>query len=396
MNGACRVAGSVAVTAALVVAGGGVTAAAAQAAKRPGGLSEKAATQIAALQGIKQSQSKAEQKLDSRLVVTLRRQRDRQATAAAPQLDTGVAVSKGATEVDVRVKAVSKDLLDRLEKAGAHVRAVSKSGSIRASLPLASLERVAAYSDVLKVQVAAGAITARMTGRPGISRPVESKEARAKRVERQLTAALADVEQGSVVSEGDKTHAADVARARHRVTGVGVKICALSDGVDSLEVSQAAGELPDVDVLPGQGGGPGEDEGTAMLELIHDLAPNAELGFATAFISDASFAENIRKLRFDADCDVIVDDVLYFNESPFQDGPIAQSVNAVTADGALYFSSAGNQGNALDGTSGNYESDFVDSGLQAGKLVARRTTSIREPAFRSGSRFRRRRARRCP
>ena len=66
---------------------------------------------------------------------------------------------------------------------------------------------------------------------------------------------------------------------------------------------------------------------------------------------------------------MIVDDVLYFNESPFQDGPIAQAVNAVTADGALYFSSAGNEGNTLDGTSGNYEGDFVGSGRTVGKFA---------------------------
>ena len=66
---------------------------------------------------------------------------------------------------------------------------------------------------------------------------------------------------------------------------------------------------------------------------------------------------------------MIVDDVLYFNESPFQDGPIAQAVNAVTADGALYFSSAGNEGNTLDGTSGNYEGDFRGSGRAVGKFA---------------------------
>ena len=170
-----------------------------------------------------------------------------------------------------------------------------------------------------------------------------------------------------VVSEGDKAHAADLARTRRRVTGTGVKLCALSDGVDSLAASQAAGELPAVDVLPGQAGD--GDEGTAMLEILHDVAPKAELGFATAFTSDASFADNIRALRFQAGCDVIVDDVLYFNEHPFQDGPIARAVNAVTADGALFFSSAGNEGNTLDGTAANYEGDFADSGRGVGKFA---------------------------
>ena len=105
-----------------------------------------------------------------------------------------------------------------------------------------------------------------------------------------------------------------------------------------------------------------------MLEILHDLAPKAELGFATAFTSDASFADNSAP-RFEAGCDVIVDDVIYFNEHPFQDGPISRSVNAVTADGALYFSSAGNEGNTLDGTAANYEGDFVDSGRGVGKFA---------------------------
>lgn len=98
-----------------------------------------------------------------------------------------------------------------------------------------------------------------------------------------------------------------------------------------------------------------------MLEIIHDLAPGAQLYFATAFVSWAGFAQNILDLRA-AGCDIIVDDVEYFNESPFQDGIIAQAVNSVTADGALYFSSAGNSGNLNDGTSGVWEGDFVNGG----------------------------------
>ena len=102
-----------------------------------------------------------------------------------------------------------------------------------------------------------------------------------------------------MTSEGDRAHAADTARGASRITGTGVKLCALSDGVDSLAASQAAGELPAVDVLPDQAGG--GDEGTAMLEIMHDVAPGAALGFATADIGDASFADNIRALRFQAD-----------------------------------------------------------------------------------------------
>jgi hypothetical protein len=48
-------------------------------------------------------------------------------------------------------------------------------------------------------------------------------------------------------------------------------------------------------VLPGQAGS--GDEGSAMLEIVHDLAPGAQLMFATAFGSQASFAANILALR---------------------------------------------------------------------------------------------------
>jgi hypothetical protein len=76
---------------------------------------------------------------------------------------------------------------------------------------------------------------------------------------------------------------------------------------------------------------------------------------------DADFANNIRALR-KAGCDIIVDDIIYFREPVFQDGIIAQAVNDVTASGALYFSSAGNEGNKNDGTSGVWEGNFVDGG----------------------------------
>src|SRR6185503_3217206 len=90
-----------------------------------------------------------------------------------------------------------------------------------------------------------------------------------------------------------------------------------SDGVSSLAASQALGDLGPVTVLPGQGGA--GDEGTAMLEIVHDLAPGAQLYFATAVNSIAGFAQNIRALRT-AGCDIIIDDVFYYVETPFQDG----------------------------------------------------------------------------
>ncbi|WP_443732123.1 S8 family serine peptidase [Solirubrobacter phytolaccae] len=293
------------------------------------------AKQIEALQKIKRSLSPGERKLDGRLAVELRQGK------------------AGTTEVDITVSKPDEALVARLQQAGATVRHVASTGEIRAAVPASALRTVATWGAVERIEPAAQAMTARIGGR------TLSKEERA-----EITAAA---RAAVVTSEGVRAHAADTARETTKVTGIGTKLCALSDGVDSLAASQAAGELPAVDVLPDQAGS--GDEGTAMLEILHDMAPGAELGFASAFISDASFADNIRALRSEAGCDVIVDDVLYFNESPFEDGPIAQAVNDVTADGALYFSSAGNEGNVLDGTSGNYEGDFRGSGQTVGKFA---------------------------
>ena len=344
-------------------------------AKAPDDPTTRAYAQIAALQQLKKSLTPAERKLDSRLAVELRKRNGKVAANALPQLGTGVEVSKsGTTEVEVHAEKAGDELVSRLRKLGAGIRFRSPAtGTVLVEAPLTALPEIAGWKDVTGVNLKHGLISARQTG-PGATKASESKEAKAARIETAVRAVqaapkvAAAASQGSVVSEGDRTHAADTARTRYKVTGTGVKVCALSDGVDSLTASQASGDLPaDVDVLPGQEGS--GDEGTAMLEIIHDLVPNAKLGFATAFTSEASFAENIRALRFTGGCDIIVDDVVYYHESPFQDGLPARAVNDVTADGAYFFSSAGNEGNTLDGTSGNWEGDFADSGRGIGKIA---------------------------
>ena len=77
-----------------------------------------------------------------------------------------------------------------------------------------------------------------------------------------------------------------------------------------------------------------------MLQIVHDMAPKARLGFATANGGQLNFADNIRSLAglpgaphavagFKAD--VIVDDIIYPDEPMFQDGIIAQAVDEVVA-----------------------------------------------------------------
>lgn len=291
---------------------------------------------INALQGIKKTLTPAELKQSSQLVVEKRLRADRTLAAELPGYQSGVAVSQAST-VSVDITGAAGTAVSRAVKAaGGTVRDATPDGSVRADLPLSAVDAIAARTDVTTVAPAAQAMT--------WNEPSPQQQLAAK--------AVAAVQ----VSEGDKAHGADTARTKYGVDGTGIKVCVLSDGVDSLSKSQSAGELPTVDVLSGQAGS--GDEGTAMLEIVHDLAPGATLGFATAFGSEAGFAANIRALRTTGKCTVIVDDVAYFDESPFQDTQVAQAVNDVTAAGAEYFSSAGNSGNLTDGSSGYYEGDF--------------------------------------
>ena len=81
-----------------------------------------------------------------------------------------------------------------------------------------------------------------------------------------------------------------------------------------------------------------------MLQIVHDVAPGAGLAFYTAENSEADFAAGIGKLAA-AGATVIADDVGYFDEPFFQDGIVAQAIDAVEAKGVAYFSAAGNNSN---------------------------------------------------
>jgi N-acetylneuraminic acid mutarotase len=353
-----------------------------------GQISERALKQIQALIREKSSRTAAQKKMDVAILDTVRMRRNEPIAAGVPRLQTNVNVDVDETILLDISAEVTDNLIRQIESTGGQVSSsFPQFNTLRARVPATEIERLAELNEVKLISRAAQARThsgKMIADRSGSHtapqpRPRIPFDVRASHIRSQLPTILASLPKtwlrssraisaltGSVNSQGDRTHNADIARATFGVNGTGIKIGVLSDSVDRLAESQASGDLGPVTVLPGQSGnslcnGLCSGEGTAILEVIHDLAPGAQLFFATAFISPAGFAQNILDLRA-AGCDIIVDDVEYFNESPFQDGIVAQAVNSVTADGALYFAAAGNDGNLSDNTSGVWEGNFVNGG----------------------------------
>ena len=219
--------------------------------------------------------------------------------------------------------------------------------------------------------------------------PVTQLDAATARAEvHSIRAAMSRTRTGAVTSQGDFVQHSDVVRSANSLSGAGVTVGVLSDSYDCYAVYAAnnvpaggaagyanngflataatdvsTGDLPsNVNVLEeaeaGQGGCmaygaptqlPFGDEGRAMLQIVHDVAPGASLAFYTAENSEADFANGIGKLAASvaaggAGAKVIADDVGYFDEPFFQDGIVAQAIDAVEANGVAYFSAAGNDG----------------------------------------------------
>jgi hypothetical protein len=158
-----------------------------------------------------------------------------------------------------------------------------------------------------------------------------------------------------LVSEGDATQNSDVARNKYNLSGAGVKVGVLSDSYNKLAngtqeaLDIATSELPpnvqdEYNGISWDNPFGGQDEGRAMLQIVHDVAPGADLAFRNGFLSESDFAKGIRDLFDYAACDIIVDDILYITEPFYTDGLVSQAIDFVTSQGVTYFTSAGNFG----------------------------------------------------
>jgi hypothetical protein len=185
---------------------------------------------------------------------------------------------------------------------------------------------------------------------------------------------------GPVATQGDYAQGSAAIRAAYpTITGTGITVGVLSDSFDCYSVyanpanhvpvsgyqgyasngftadyatDESTGAMPaGVKVVeeascldygaPDQG--PFSDEGRAMLQIVHAVAPGAGLAFYTAENSEADFANGITALA-ESGAKVIADDVGYYDEPYYQDGIVAQAITAAQAQGAAYFTAAGNNG----------------------------------------------------
>ncbi|MBY0273819.1 S8 family serine peptidase [Candidatus Binatia bacterium] len=279
------------------------------------------------------------------LLVARQRLRAGQSRAQARQAMPSVPMQAEAPEIDVRLTSAAPDVVEALRAAGMEISAVyEKLGRVIGICDPLLLDRVAAVPEVRSIQ-------------PNY-RPL--------------------VNVGAVTSQADTAIRAADARAAFGVDGSGVPVGVLSDSFNAKgggvvggsgcsravtgTSSQDSGDLPtSVKVFQDLSGQ--SDEGRAMAELVHDLAPGAPLLFATAFTSEPGFAANIDALRA-CGAKVLVDDVIYYAEPMFQDGVVAQAAQDAVAAGIPYFSSAGNYGRVgvdeeyVDGAPASPDDDF--------------------------------------
>ncbi|HEY2717157.1 MAG TPA: S8 family serine peptidase [Solirubrobacterales bacterium] len=255
-------------------------------------------------------------------------------------------------ETQFEVGAISR--LPALRAAGAEIVAASKPYQrVTASVPPADLHELARVPGVTSV------------------RPVRAPVLRAP----------PEACRGSVVTEGIGQLQVEPARERIEEElgeapkeGEGLTIGVLSDSFDQATEAVSGGPIAtnaSRDIinkdLPGEanqcagqsepvangrlyefeeGDEPPFDEGRAMLQIIHDIVPKARLSFTSAFNGELAFAEGIEELAEPGigrpKADVIVDDVGYFEEPFFQDGPVAVAIEKVVGEGVTYLTAAGN------------------------------------------------------
>jgi len=142
--------------------------------------------------------------------------------------------------------------------------------------------------------------------------------------------------QGTVDTQGDSILGAASFRKTTHVTGQGVTVGVISDGDQHIADSQKSGDLPanitdDPKDKGGQGGfspASSGDEGTAMMEIVYDIAPGIDrFGFCGPQTT-VDFITCLQDLKSNVSANVIVDDLGFPGEAMFTQDTFASGVQA--------------------------------------------------------------------
>lgn len=306
----------------------------------------------------------ARAKIDSTLLAAIDQSKPAHGLAAGGSR-VRIPLSNGQATIAIR-GTVDDALMQKIRaNAGQVITSSPRDNTIIATMPLNRIEAIASDHHVTSVMLPA---KPHRLGTDCVSKPRQCPD-----------------------EQGDFAHNAAYAREHYKtadgryVDGAGVKIGVISDSIDdgnnpgAYEQALSDGlldpRLISVILLRDEKGnivkdnhgnpikqyGTGTAEGLAMIEIIHRLAPGAQIEFAPSTDFAVSMAQNIRQLKNDG-CDIIVDDIEFPDESPFQADIIERAVDDVTSSGVLYFSAAGNFGNKRSGTSSTWRGYFKDGG----------------------------------
>ena len=149
---------------------------------------------------------------------------------------------------------------------------------------------------------------------------------------------------GDFTTPGDTQLKAQQARSKFGVDGSGVKVGVISNGIDHWLNSSPSGDLPPQITHTNQYSV--GDEGTAMLEIVYDIAPGADLYFAGHGTNVSEMESAVASLFENPNsCNIVVDDVGWPDQPYFEDNSLSQTISYyIFSENKTYISACGNDG----------------------------------------------------
>ncbi|HET9278867.1 MAG TPA: S8 family serine peptidase, partial [Flavitalea sp.] len=172
---------------------------------------------------------------------------------------------------------------------------------------------------------------------------------------------------GAILSQGDTTIRSYLVRKGYHLDGKGIKVGIISDSyatkidpskiysdpcanvnqtlnVNSWVADTGSKDVPKNVIVLQDHPLQLTDEGRAMAQIVHDIAPGAEIMFRTGFFTEGDLGLGMQQLAA-AGCKVIIDDITFVTALMLKDGVAAKTVNDLKVQGVFHSTAAGNFAN---------------------------------------------------